>query len=60
MLVSINAKIYVTPNASQWNPRISHVDFMLFIPFFSHWVPNANAVLSGIWALKTHIFFLNL
>ena len=50
-------KICVTPtqnpNASQWNigcvgsPTqhfcVGHVDFMCF---FSHWVPNANAVLS--------------
>ena len=37
------------PNASQWNIgrvgyptptfRLGHVDFMLFIPFFSRWVP---------------------
>ena len=50
------------PNASQWNigcvgsptqnSCIGHVDFMLFIPFFSRWVPNGNAVLSGIWALE--------
>ena len=45
-----------TPDASQWNigciwfpmqnSDVGYVDFMLFIPFFSHWVPNANAVLS--------------
>ena len=51
------------PNTSQWNigcvgsPMqnfcVGHVHFMLFIPFCSHWVPNANTVLSGIWALHT-------
>ena len=29
--------------------RVGHVHFMLFILFFSALVPNANAVLSGIW-----------
>ena len=30
--------------------RVGHVHFMLFIPFFLPWIPNANAVLSRIWA----------
>ena len=65
MLVSKNAKICITPNANPQresveyrmvgcptqNNHIGHVDFMLFIPFCSRWVPNVNAVLSGIWAL---------
>ena len=60
-----NTKICITPNAKPqsesveyrlcWvlnaNFCVGHVDFMLFIPFFSRWVPNANTVLSGIWAL---------
>ena len=28
------------------------VGFALFIAFFSCWVPNANVVSSGIWALE--------
>ena len=72
-----NAKICVTPtrnlNASQWNigcvgcptqnSRVGHVDFMLFIPFFSRWVTlfsveyglycNTLTALKVVWSLFT-------
>ena len=53
------------PNASQWNIgcvgsptqnfRIGHVYFKLFvlISFALGWLPSANPVCSGVWALVT-------
>ena len=34
------------------NFRVGHVHFMLFCSFRLRWLPNANPVCSGIWALR--------